>query len=502
MNAAPILVLQMQRMGDLVLSFPLLARLAALYPEHPIWVVGERAFYEPLLDLSPRAVYFSYEAAPGLKRNSYRLILNLSHRQKAARLAGSLESGEVLGPIIDKSGRLFIRGDWQIYRASLTDNNRYNLFHWADLNCLDLMRPKLMLRTVWTEVRPALGQGARIGLFLGASQPEKHPDAAFWTSLCRSLLTRGFRPALLGGRAEADLGRTVAAAIEAPALNLCGRFSVGELAAFLGRLDLLVTPDTGPMHVAAWIGTPCLNLSLGPVNAWETGPFAPGHLVLRAALDCAGCWQCTREAQFCREKMNAQAVAAIVAALCMGRDAKEAGPDLDLSRTRRDSFGLFDLVALHSPASPARADLDANPKSGAAAQNDVRMALARFWQRWFMAAFAYADQEAMLAAASVLGRDYPAEAARLAAAAAAFALRLAKDAKFGRPGFAENPESWRAFDPVFQPFSGYAQMYAQNEGRHPAARRRLLDMAESLASLFVGGQPDGAGKGICPVPEV
>lgn len=48
-----------------------------------------------------------------------------------------------------------------------------------------------------------------------------------------------------------ELGAAVAGKLKAPALNLCGRFSVSGLAGFVGELDLLVTPDTGPMHVAA-----------------------------------------------------------------------------------------------------------------------------------------------------------------------------------------------------------------------------------------------------------
>ena len=157
MNAAPILIFQMQRMGDLVLSFPLLGWLGALFPGHPLWVVGERMFFEPLMPLSPQATYFDYAEAFDFRAQDFRAVINLSHRPEAAALAGQVRSDVLIGPYRDAEGRLFIKGDWQLYRASLTHNNRYNLVHWADLNALDIIPASLMLRTAWPLPRPLPG---------------------------------------------------------------------------------------------------------------------------------------------------------------------------------------------------------------------------------------------------------------------------------------------------------------------------------------------------------
>ncbi|MDL2316594.1 glycosyltransferase family 9 protein, partial [Desulfovibrio sp. OttesenSCG-928-A18] len=332
MNHAPILILQMQRMGDLVLSFPLMGWLGARFPGHPLWVIGERHFFEPLMPLSPPATYFSYDRLPALpdrfgqaeqrysagegrqnpqargeaggqfeklRQIRFHAIINLSHRAQAAALAGALRSDALIGPWMNADGDLFINGDWQLYRASLTANNRYNRYHWADLNALDIIPPSIMQRTLWpkprTNAAPGRARPSRVGLFLGASEAAKHPDAAFWSELARLLLQAGLRPVLLGGEAERGLGHAVALNLGSPALNLCGNFTISELARFIAELDLFVCPDTGPMHVAVWSATPTLNLSMGPVSPWETGPSAPGHHVLRAALPCAGCWTCTAE---------------------------------------------------------------------------------------------------------------------------------------------------------------------------------------------------------------
>ncbi|MDR1360588.1 MAG: glycosyltransferase family 9 protein, partial [Deltaproteobacteria bacterium] len=115
MNRPPILILQLQRMGDLVLSFPLLGWLAAVFPGHPLWVVGEAIFFEPLLPLSPQATYFSSNSLPDFKGQSFHAVLNLSHRPEAAALAASVRAEALFGPYLDADDVLHIRGDWQIY---------------------------------------------------------------------------------------------------------------------------------------------------------------------------------------------------------------------------------------------------------------------------------------------------------------------------------------------------------------------------------------------------
>jgi ADP-heptose:LPS heptosyltransferase len=299
MQNAPILILQMQRMGDLILTFPVMGWLRAAYPDHPIWVVGEETFFETVLRLGPEAVYFPYSAADRLARNRYHLVINVSHRPEAAELAGRTEADAHFGPV-SRNGTVYIHGLWQLYRASIVHNNRHNQFHWADLNALDILPPRRIYSTQWPPPRAESGGQGRIGLFLGASEPDKHPDALFWAELASLLLKRDLKPVLLGGAAEAALGRQVAALLKAPSLNLCGRFSLLELSDFLSSVSLLVTPDTGPMHLAAWLGVPTLNLSLGPVNAWETAPAPHGHLVARTSVSCSVCWRCVQSSQRCR----------------------------------------------------------------------------------------------------------------------------------------------------------------------------------------------------------
>jgi len=481
MNKAPVLVLQMQRMGDLVLSFPLLAKLGEAYPDHPLWVVGEQSFFEPLLSLSPKVTYFSYANTPDLRAQAFAAVINLSFRPEAAALAGKAKTEHLIGPWLDEQEQMFIRGEWQLYRASLTHNNRYNLYHWADLNTLDALPQPLALRRDWMPPRPLpqLGSASasRIGLFLGASEPEKHPDAPFWAGLAKILLKAGHKPVLLGGEAEKTLGQTTAHLLGAPQLNLTGRFSVAALAQFIHELDLLITPDTGPMHIASGLGTPVLNLSMGPVNPWETGPASPGHHVLRPVLDCTGCWRCTQENALCREQFTHAKAASVAAFLFSPQDPQgrismlRRTHGLELLRTDRDEYGLYCLQSLTGARS------NENPETLA------RPALSRFWQAWFGALFGLFPQDIPNRAWLSLRDSHPQTTEKLTEAAADLALKLARSFRANPGDILSTPQFWEQADPLVRPLSGYIQMYAQNEQGSRQAFVRTLSLAEQVAEL-------------------
>ena len=73
-------------------------------------------------------------------------------------------------------------------------------------------------------------------------------------------------------------------------INLTGRTSLKVLAEVFRNADLVVCPDTGPMHLAAAVGTPVVAL-FGPTAPWRTGPFGEGHVVLRTGADCSPCFR-------------------------------------------------------------------------------------------------------------------------------------------------------------------------------------------------------------------
>ena len=86
---------------------------------------------------------------------------------------------------------------------------------------------------------------------------------------------RGWRVVLLGGRSalERDTSDAILAAMTAPALDLVGKDTLKQLPALLERADLLMTPDSGPMHIANAMGTKVLGLHAAS-NPRRSGPYS------------------------------------------------------------------------------------------------------------------------------------------------------------------------------------------------------------------------------------
>src|SRR5262249_11548499 len=119
-------------------------------------------------------------------------------------------------------------------------------------------------------------EGPLIAMQLGASRPVRRWPVASFVALGRELRARlGARPLLSGGGADRAVAEEVAAGLGPPVIDACGRTSVAELGALLERADVLVTSDTGPMHMAVAVGTPVVALFFGPALPVDTGPYAP-----------------------------------------------------------------------------------------------------------------------------------------------------------------------------------------------------------------------------------
>lgn len=476
--ANPILVLQMQRMGDLVLTFPLLMWLRRQFPGPLLRVVAEERFFTPLLPLSPPAGYITWDeaAAGALDSSAYSLILNLSIREDAALLAGRLRAERVVGPAKEpgRDGALRIHGPWQLYRAGLVHNNRHNRFHWADLNALDVIPLSTMRQTRYDPPRPPEAATSRaVGLFVGASEPGKRPAPEYYAQLVAELLARDFRPVLLGGPDDRPVAEAVRALCPHKPLDMTGRLSVRELAAIGQTLCLMITPDTGPMHLAAWTGLRTLNLSVGNVSPWETGPYQPGHAVARSRASCArGCWSCTRSRPLCRDALTPRRVAALAAHMAGDQPLPEQWerlgrmdmPGLSLFRTGRGAEGLYSLERLGPRA--AEAEGQAGSLAG------------EFWRLYFLWRLAggEAEKNAARAVWLVLAERHAALAARVRSALPTLGREFC-----GPSGAGVAPLA--TVLPFLRPLAGYLDLLVQNGDGSSACLRASLEHVAALAEL-------------------
>jgi heptosyltransferase-2 len=143
----------------------------------------------------------------------------------------------------------------------------------------------------WTERgKELLGEGPWVALNPGASYgsakqwiPARY--AAVGERLARET---GARVVILGSAAERALGEAIAGSMREKPKLLCGETSLTDLVGVLSRLRLLVTNDSGPMHLAAALGVPLVAI-FGSTNWRETAPRASQHRIVRADVDCAPC---------------------------------------------------------------------------------------------------------------------------------------------------------------------------------------------------------------------
>ncbi len=100
------------------------------------------------------------------------------------------------------------------------------------------------------------------------------------------------RFAVLGSKDDQPLGEIIARSAPEQVLNLCGATSLPEMIEWVRLCDLLITNDTGPMHVAAAMGKPLIAL-FGPTEPRRTGPYGQLQNVLQLNLPCSPCMKST-----------------------------------------------------------------------------------------------------------------------------------------------------------------------------------------------------------------
>lgn len=174
------------------------------------------------------------------------------------------------------------------FRLATERRNNINLVdYWAALS------PKTIPAH---EVNPAAKpQGGGIGVVLAGRESRRSLPydvlaplilSARSTSKCKKIF-------LLGSKSERSAGKKLLSklppAVALDAVNLAGETDWKGLVSCVSRLDMLMTPDTGTMHLAAHLGIPVLAFFLSSAWCCETGPYGDGHTVIQADTECSPC---------------------------------------------------------------------------------------------------------------------------------------------------------------------------------------------------------------------
>ncbi len=174
--------------------------------------------------------------------------------------------------------------------------------------------PRLFLsdaeRSVAGDLLPQDGGRPYVAFHLGAGFPSKCLPVDRFARAAGALAAGGARLALVGGPEDAPRAAEFKDSLSVPVIDLVGRLTVRETAAVLERCGLFVGNDSGPMHLAAAVGTPVV-AAFGPSDAGTYHPWSVPHRIVQLGLPCSPCdfVNCSKGENLCLTGIRAEELA-------------------------------------------------------------------------------------------------------------------------------------------------------------------------------------------------
>jgi len=292
-----ILLVRFSSIGDVVLTTPLVRALRRRHPEAELTFVTKRALV-PLVSDNPhltRVVALEPdEPVRALARRlealapTHGLDLHGSLRSRALRF---LLPGQWSGYRKRKLARGWListKLDW--YGSHVPVPERY----FEAARHLDVhpdgaapefaIGPQARTRVdEWIRTE-GLHRGAVAALAPGAAHATNRWPAAHWAALVGRLTARGVTPVIVGGAADRGLAAQIGGV-----RSVAGTFSLQETGALLARARVVVSGDTGVMHMATGVGAPVIALFGPTVRQFGFLPYGGRATVLERSLDCRPC---------------------------------------------------------------------------------------------------------------------------------------------------------------------------------------------------------------------
>ena len=179
----------------------------------------------------------------------------------------------------------------------------YSLEEYEGASFLRLLEPFGIFATLSTEALPllvipreaeiraaslcvGLNQESTVVLFPGASIPEKRWGADRFRQVGKVLAEKGLTLLVVGGREEAAEGMRIVAG--GRGVNLAGKTSLVETAAIVARAAVVVSGDSGVLHLAYALGRPTVSL-FGPSSVAKWAAQGASHVVVHGKPSCSPC---------------------------------------------------------------------------------------------------------------------------------------------------------------------------------------------------------------------
>ena len=298
------LVVRTDRVGDVVLSTPVLEAMKTRFPEsHLVMMVSSYA--ADVVKTNPNLDDLIIDDQAGRNRGTKGFLMLVKQVK-----AGKFDVGVLLRPTFRLALLLFLAGVrhrigtgyrfyQMLFNRKVYVHRKRNLRHEADYN-LDLLKPlgirperiiprvyltpqeESFAEQIWREFDIA-AEDTVVVIHPGSGDSSLNLPAKRFAQVADRLAEELDSKILLTGtKEESDLVDFIKRNMQHRAVDLTGRTNVRRLAAVLKKADVMISNSTGPMHLAAAVGTPtvavfCPIFAAGPIR-W--GPYGDGHEVI------------------------------------------------------------------------------------------------------------------------------------------------------------------------------------------------------------------------------
>lgn len=372
--------MQLARLGDLVQTWPLMAQLRQVWPQARLDFLvdqpldGLAKLEAPAdeiygLDLKelaqgglhhPAETYgILWRTVEDLRLRNYDLVYQINF-SRLSLLLSHLLGAPVRGYRPVAGGREVWREPGLALVYGLVHARIFNRLHISDV--FRRLAPRGSVASV-RPASPSLWREPLTVLQLATRHPKRTWPLACFTRLATLLVeTLGAQIWLTGTAGERSSGEQLRQSLPPSCrervANLQGRTSLPDLAARLKAADLVISGDTGTLHLAAALGTRVLGIFLGPASCFETGPYGPGHWVVQAEPHCHPCTEAGAACgePVCRTMITPEVVADTAASLCGQKPFQgTAPPGVRIYRSEMDLLGVNYEIQAGKP--PGWADL-------------------------------------------------------------------------------------------------------------------------------------------------
>ncbi len=321
-----ILVVRVDLLGDTVLTTPAIAALRRGYPKAQIDILVQESTSSVLAGERDIAHVITYNPQIWRQKGGWRSALRLLRRLRKARYDIAISVSGDIGSIFTRlsGARRTIGYGGEAYPYMLTDpvaGHRYMVAQHEIRYVLALaeaaggiieeehMRPRLHVlpkerQEMVTMLRLARARFGRTGPIVAMHAGARNGQAKRWPTRHFAALADQLAKELdalvvvTGAPNEVPLARDIARNVRYQLLNVSGKTTLPQLIALLAESDVLVTGDSGPMHIACAVETPVVVMH-GPTDPTLSGPFAPDAIILRHKLWCSPCYDASATAE-CR----------------------------------------------------------------------------------------------------------------------------------------------------------------------------------------------------------